>query len=264
MRVHVLLGIVHDKAVTDALQHGDVVVGVAHGGSIGNIDAQVLAQVSDAGALVDAQVHKVDPLAPSVGDIELVRELGAIGLAESGLGVVAGEEDRNLVGLEINALKAVYVVDCVVVDADLVVVLMVAGKHVELVEAAQDGDSARILRGTVQDLLIQLHVNIAFIDIAAAIDHARSVVGTKGEAVLDALEHLLELGGGTSAGGAEYDAGVGELVQALIKTLGQHTLVGQQRLVHIDGENLNVADVGVRFVSLHKNAPFVSRLFQTL
>ena len=52
--------------------------------------------------------------------------------------------------------------------------------------------------------------------------------------------------------------------QALIKTLGQHTLVGQQRLVHIDGENLNVADVGVRFVSLHKNAPFVSRLFQTL
>ena len=40
MRVHVLLGIVHDKAVTDALQHGDVVVGVAHGGSIGNIDAR--------------------------------------------------------------------------------------------------------------------------------------------------------------------------------------------------------------------------------
>ena len=141
---------------------------------------------------------------------------------------------------------------------------MVAGKHVELVEAAQDGDSARILRGTAQDLLIQLHVDSALIDIAAAIDHARSVVGTKSKAVFDALEHLLELGGGTSAGGAEYDAGVGELVQALIKTLGQHTLVGQQRLVHIDGENLNVADVGVRFASLHKSEPFVSRLFQTL
>ena len=54
------------------------------------------------------------------------------------------------------------------------------------------------------------------------------------------------------------------LIGTIIKTLGQHTLVGQQRLVHIDGENLNVADVGVRFVSLHKNAPFVSRLFQTL
>ena len=96
---------------------------------------------------------------------------------------------------------------------------MVAGKHVELVEAAQDGDSARILRGTAQDLLIQLHVDIALIDIVAAIDHAGSVVGTKGEAVLDALEHLLELGGWTSASGAEHDASLGELVQALIKTL---------------------------------------------
>ena len=63
VRVHMLLGVVHDKAVTDALQHGDVVVGITHGGSIGNIDAQVLAQVRDAGALVDAQVHKVDPRA---------------------------------------------------------------------------------------------------------------------------------------------------------------------------------------------------------
>ena len=88
-----LLGIVHDKAVPDALQHGDIVVGVAHGGSIGNIDAQVLAQVRDAGALVDAQVHKVDPLAPGVGDVELVRELGAIGLAECGLGIIGREED---------------------------------------------------------------------------------------------------------------------------------------------------------------------------
>ena len=143
---------------------------------------------------------------------------------------------------------------------------MVAGKHVELVEAAQDGDSARILRGTAQDLLIQLHVNIALIDIAAAIDHARSVIGTKSEAVLNALEHLFELGGGTSAGGGYLVRVIhlGELVQTLVETLGQHAIVGQQRLVHIDGENLNVADVGVRFVSLHKNAPFVSRLFQTL
>ena len=104
---------------------------------------------------------------------------------------------------------------------------MVAGKHVELVEAAQDGDSARILRGTAQDLLIQLHVDIALIDIVAAIDHAGSVVGTKSEAALDALEHLLELGGGTSAGGAEYDAGFGELVQAFVEALWQHALVGQ-------------------------------------
>ena len=72
MRVHVLLGIVHDKAVPDALEHGDVVVGIAHGGSIDNIDAQVLAQVRDAGALVDTQVHKVDPLAAGIGDVELV------------------------------------------------------------------------------------------------------------------------------------------------------------------------------------------------
>ena len=43
MRVHMLLGIVHDKAVTDALEHGDVVVGIAHGGGVGNIDVQVLA-----------------------------------------------------------------------------------------------------------------------------------------------------------------------------------------------------------------------------
>ena len=96
---------------------------------------------------------------------------------------------------------------------------MVAGEHVKLVEAAQDGDGARILRGAAQDLLVQRHIDIALIDIAAAIDHARSVVGTKGEAVLDALEHLFELGGGTSAGGAEYDAGVGELVQAFVEAL---------------------------------------------
>ncbi len=52
-------------------------------------------------------------------------------------------------------------------------------------------------------------------------------------------------GSGTSAGGAEYDAGVGELVQTLIKTLRQHALVGEQRLVHVDGDEFNVADVGV-------------------
>ena len=40
VRVHVLLGIVHDKAVTDALQHGDVVVRIAHGGGVGDIDAR--------------------------------------------------------------------------------------------------------------------------------------------------------------------------------------------------------------------------------
>ena len=259
-----LFGIVHDKAMPDALEHRDIVVGVAHGGGIGDIDAQVLAQVRDAGALVDAQVHKVDPLAARIGDVELIRERGVIGLAERRLGVVGGEEDRNLVGLEINALKAVDVVDCVVVDADLVVVLMVAGKHVELVEAAQDGNGARILRGTSEHLLIQRHIDVALIDIVAAIDDAGSVVGTKGEAVLDALEHLLELGGGTSAGGAEYDAGFGELVQAFVKALRQHALVGQQRLVHVDGDELNVSDIGVRFVSLHKSEPFVSKLFQTL
>ena len=139
---------------------------------------------------------------------------------------------------------------------------MVAGKHVELVEAAQDGDSARILRGALQDLLVQLHVDITLIDIAAAIDHARSVVGTKGEAVLDALEHLLELGGGASAGGAEHDASLGELVQALVKALGQYAFVGQQCLVHIDGENLDVADVSVRFISLHNMRLSVSKLFR--
>ena len=248
----------------DALEHGDVVVGIARGSGVSDIDAQVLAQVRDAGALVDAQVHKVDPLASGVGDVELIRELGAIGLAECGLGIIGGEEDRDLVGLDINALKAVDVVDCVVVDADLVVVLMVAGKHVKLVEAAQDGNGARILRGTAQDLLVQLHVNITLIDIVAAIDDAGSVVGTKGEAVLDALEHLLELGGWTSASGAEYDAGFGELVQALVEALRQHALVGQQRLVHVDGDELNVSDIGVRFVSLHKSEPFVSKLFQML
>ena len=141
---------------------------------------------------------------------------------------------------------------------------MVAGKHVKLVEAAQDGNGARILRGTAQDLLVQLHVNITLIDIVAAIDDAGSVVGTKGEAVLDALEHLLELGGWTSASGAEYDAGFGELVQALVEALRQHALVGQQRLVHVDGDELNVSDIGVRFVSLHKSEPFVSKLFQML
>ena len=79
--------------MTDALEHGDIVVRIAHGGGVGDIDAQVFAQVRDAGALVDAQVHKVDPLAPGVGDVELVRELGAIGLAESGLGIIGREED---------------------------------------------------------------------------------------------------------------------------------------------------------------------------
>ena len=96
---------------------------------------------------------------------------------------------------------------------------MVAGEHIELVVAAQDGNGARVLRGTSEHLLIQRHIDVALIDIVAAIDDAGSVVGTKSKAVFDALEHFLELGGGTSAGGAEYDAGVGELVQALIKTL---------------------------------------------
>ena len=74
------------------LKHGDVIVRIAHGGGIGDINAELLAQMRDAGALVDTQVHKVDPLAPGVGDVELVRELRAIGLAECGLGVVAGTE----------------------------------------------------------------------------------------------------------------------------------------------------------------------------
>ena len=218
----------------------------------------------DASALVDTQVHKVDPLTARIGDIELVRECRAVVLAKRWLGIVGGEEDRNLVGFDVNALKAIDVVDRVVVDADLVVVLMVAGKYVELVKAAQDGDSARILRGAAQDLLIQRHIDSALIDVVAAIYHARTVIGTKGEAVLDALEHLFELGGGTSAGGAEYDAGFGELVQAFVKALRQHALVGQQCLVHVDGDELNVSDIGVRFVSLHKSEPFVSKLFQTL
>ena len=141
---------------------------------------------------------------------------------------------------------------------------MVTGKHIELVVAAQHGDGARILRGAAQDLLIQFSVDIALIDILSAIDDAGAVVGTKGQAVLNALEHLLELGGGASAGGAEHDASLGELVQALIEALGQHALVGQQRLVHVDGDELNVSDIGVRFVSLHKSEPFVSKLFQTL
>ena len=120
----------------DALQHGDVVVRITHGGGISDINAQLLAQVRDARPLVDAQVHKVYPLAPGVGDVELVRELGAVVLAKRGLGIVGGEEDRNLVGLDINALKAIDVVDRVVVDAEFVVVLMVTGKYVELVVAA--------------------------------------------------------------------------------------------------------------------------------
>ena len=264
MRVHVLLGIVHDKAMPDALQHGDVVVRIAHGSGVGDIDAQALAEMCYARPLVDAQVHEVDPLAPGVRDVELVRELGAVVLAKRWLGIVGGEEDRNLVGLDIKALKAIDVVDRVVVHADLVVVLMVAGEHIELVVAAQDGNGTRVLRGTGEHLLIQRHIDVALIDIAAAIDDAGSVVGTKSKAVLNALEHFLEFGGGASAGGAEYNACVGELVQALIKTLRQHALVGEQRLVHVDGENLNASDIGVRFVSLHKSAPFVSKLFQTL
>ena len=259
-----LLGIVHDKAVTDALQHGDVVIRVAHCGGVGDVDAELLAQMRDAGALVDAQVHKVDPLATGIGDIELVGECGVVGLAERGLGIVGREEDRDLVGLDVEALKSVDVVDRVVVDADLVVILVVAGKHIELVVAAQYGNGARVLRGTGKHLQVQRHIDVALIDIVAAIDDAGSVIGAKREAVLNALEHFLELGGGTSAGRTEYDTGVGELVQTLIEALRQHALVGEKRLVHIDGENLNVADTGVRFVSLHKNAPFVSKLFQTL
>ena len=107
--------------------------------------------------------------------------------------------------------------------------------------------------------MIERSIDIALIDIVAAIDHAGSVIGAKGDAALDVLEHLLELGSGASAGGAEHDAGLGELFQALIEALGQHTLVGQQRLVHIDGKDLDVADSGVRFVSLHKSAfPFLN------
>ena len=204
----------------DALQHGNIVVGVAHGGSVGDIDAQVLAQMRHARALVDAQVHKVDPLAARIGDVELIRERGAIGLAECGLGIVGREKDRDLIGLDIKALKGVDIVDRVVVHADLVVVLMVAGEHIELVVAAQDGNGARVLRGTSEHLLIQRHIDVALIDIAAAIDDAGSVVGTKSKAVLNTLEHLLELGGRASAGGAEHDASLGELVQALVEALG--------------------------------------------
>ena len=240
-----LLGIVDDKAVTDALKHGNIVVGIAHGGGIGDIDAELFAQMCDTGALVDAQVHKVDPLATGIGDIELVAERGVIGFAERGLGIVGREEDRDLVGLDVEALKSVDVVDRVVVDADLVVILVVAGKHIELVVAAQDGNGARVLRGTGEYLLVQRHIDVALIDIVAAIDDAGSVVGAKSEAVLNALEHFLELGGRASTGGAEYDASVGELVQTLIEALRQHALVGEKRLVHIDGENLNVADIGI-------------------
>ena len=240
-----LLGVVNDKAVTDALEHGDVVIRVTRGGGIGDVDPEVFAQVRDTGALVDTQIHKVDPLAAGVGDIEPIRELGAIGIAERGLGVIGGEINRDLIGLDIKTLKRVDVVDRVVVDAQLVMVLVVTRKHIGVVVAAQNGDSARVFCGAGEQLLIQRDFDIALVDILTAINDAAAVVRAEGDTALDVLEHFLEFGGGASAGGAEYDTGVGELVQTLIEALGQYALVGEKRLVHIDGENLNVADIGV-------------------
>ena len=89
---------------------------------------------------------------------------------------------------------------------------MVAGEHIELVVAAQDGNGARVLRGTSEHLLIQRHIDVALIDIVAAVDNAGSIVGAKSKAVLNALEHFFEFWGGASAGGAEHDASLGELV----------------------------------------------------
>ena len=88
-----LLGIVHDKAVSDALQHGDIVVGVAHSGGVGDIDVQALAEMSHARPLVDAQIHKVYPLAARIGDVESVRECRVVVLAKRRLGIVGGEKD---------------------------------------------------------------------------------------------------------------------------------------------------------------------------
>ena len=93
MRVHVLLGIAHDKAMPDALQHGDVVVRIAHGSGVGDIDVQALAEMSHARPLVDAQIHKVDPLAARIGDVESVRECRVVVLAKRRLGIVGGEKD---------------------------------------------------------------------------------------------------------------------------------------------------------------------------
>ncbi len=86
------LGICHDKAVTHALEHGNIIVGVAYGGGVRHVDAKVRAQVRHARPLIDAEIHEVDPFAARVGDIQAVAKCGSVHIGVGGLGIPFGEE----------------------------------------------------------------------------------------------------------------------------------------------------------------------------
>ena len=137
--MHVLGSVAHNVAVADNVQHGDVVIGIAKGGDVCQVHACVLGETTHARALVDTDVHEVDPLGSRAGHIELVTKFRLVDGVELLLAVPRGIVDRDLVGINVQALEALQVVDRLVVDADFAVVLVVAGKGVCLVVRAENG-----------------------------------------------------------------------------------------------------------------------------
>ena len=94
---------------------------------------------------------------------------------------------------------------------------------------------------------------------------AGPVIGAEGKLMRVRGEHLLQLGRRASACGAKDHACLAKCVDALEEALGESAIVGKKRLVHIDGEQLDVTEVGVLEIvwqhgvlSFDSNAPSIA------
>ena len=239
------LRVCNDKAMTHALEHGDVVIGIAHGCGVCLIDAKLRAQMRHARALIDSEIHEVDPLAARVGDIQSVAKCGPVHIGVGGLGIPFREEQADFVGVGIYFIKGVDKDDVFVINAHLACVLAVTLEHIDMVEGTEHTGAVATMRCKVEHLAVEVVVEEVAKDVFAVPEGAGPVVGAEGESMRMLGEHLLQFGRRSSACGAKDHAGFAKRIEARRKPLGKSSVVGEERFVHIDGEQLDVAEAGV-------------------
>ena len=257
MLFHVRLRVCHDIAVAHALEHGDVVIGIAHGCGVCLVDAELCAQMRHARALIDPKIHEVDPLAARVGDIQSVAKCGPVHIGVGGLGIPLREEQADFVGVSVDLVKGIDKDDVFVINTHLARVLAVALEHIDMIESAKYAGTVAALRRKVEHLAVEVVVEEVAKDVFGVPESARPVVGAEGELMCMPGEHLLQLGRRPSACGAKDHAGLVKRIETLEKTLGKSSVVGEERFVHIDGEQLDVAEAGVLEIIRQHGFPFL-------
>ena len=267
MRVHVLGGVCHHVAVPHDVQHGDVVIRVAEGGHVCEVDAQVLDEVANARPLVDADVHEVQPFVACARQIQAGVERGGIYLIEVLLAVPTGEVDRDLVGVDVELVEGVDVGDGAVVDAEDVLVPAVALEHIGVIKSAEHRHAAGRGSGQGEHLMIEVALDEVSINKFIAQVHGCPVVGDDGHVGVVIGEGLPQGEAGPAARRAKDDSTFGEGVDALADALGHRFVVGQQGEVHVgrdelDGGQVVVGEVGRKhgFLSRRVGFPRDSRI----